>query len=133
MKQLLIIAILSFLVAGCSKESDNIPTSIDKTQWSSIENATGQDIVDILDAKLRGYWITFDLYDVNLICCSGDTISYTTGIFKYTPPDLAIEAKGGKTLKYKVKGNRLELNGDNSMFEHSKVRFPTTLYRFSHN
>lgn len=133
MKNLLLIVIVSLFVAGCSKEADNTPTSIDNTQWSSIQNATGQDIVDILDAKLRGYWIKFDLYDVNLICSSGDTLSYTSGIFKYTPPDLTIEAKGGKTLKYKVNGNRLELEGDNGVFEHSKVKFPTTLYRFSND
>lgn len=43
MKQLLIIAIISFFVVGCSKDdTENSPSTISRTQWQSIDNIDGK-------------------------------------------------------------------------------------------
>lgn len=138
MKQLLIIAIISFFVVGCSKDdTENSPSTISRTQWQSIDNIYWEDIVSFensgfislfyeeefiisyYDDKYFNYQETDEMY----------FIFNVEGTYQYKPPTLTLKTRDGVKVQYKVVDGKMTLEGKAKEFSKtSGVSYPKEFF-----
>lgn len=139
MKQLLIIAIISLFVVGCSKDDiENSPSTISRTQWQSIDNI---DWINIANFHNTGFIALFydhefimSYYDEkfleNIETCEGLYYIYISdGTYQYNPPILTLTTKDGINIQYKVTDGKMILKGKDKEFpEPSGANYPKELF-----
>lgn len=139
MKQLLIIAILSFFVAGCSKDdTENSPSTISRTQWQSIENIDWEDIAHFektgFITLFYEYEFIMSYYDEKFLenIETGEGLYYTynsEGTYQYNPPILTLTTKDGINIQYKVTDGKMTLKGKDKEFpEPGGTNYPKELF-----
>ena len=136
MKQLLIIAILSFFVAGCSKDNDgnnNSPATLTNSQWKSLEDVL---FMDIYYRKHAGFIAEFDdnnfhisYFDKKL---HEDDLFITLinkGTYSYKNSKLRLTTAQGVQIQYKVSNDKMELVGDTKDFSTEYgIKYPQFMY-----
>lgn len=136
MKQLLIIAIISFFVVGCSKDNDgdnNSPATLTNSQWKSLEDVL---FMDIYYRRHTGFIAEFDdnnfhisYFDKKL---HEDNLFITLinkGTYSYNASKLKLTTTQGVQIQYKVSNEKMELVGDTKDFSTEYgIKYPQIMY-----
>ena len=122
-----LIIILILCALGCSSDDKDEITSIEGTEWVSLENGTTGDATEIASGKQIGTYFRVALSGIEIFqTMSKNNSRKYSGIYKYDYPNFIIEMDNGAMAKYSVTKEYMTLvGGDNS---YNGIFFPEKVY-----